>query len=583
MTQQENRIFELLQAVYGQETAVSLHPRLLNIISAYNGRIPTPKATHFTQETAVLITYGDQIQEPGLAPLKRLAIFAQRYLTGKISTIHLLPFYPYSSDDGFSVIDYKAVNRDLGTWLDIAAIGEHFQLMFDAVINHISSQSKWFQAYLQGHPRYQNFFIEVDPAADLTAVFRPRALPLLTPFQTSSGTKHLWTTFSADQIDLNYQNPDLLLTILETLLFYVSQGAELIRLDAIAFMWKEIGTPCIHLPQTHQLIQLMRAMLDIAAPHVKLITETNVPHKDNISYFGDGTNEAQMVYNFSLPPLTLHAFHTGSAETLTQWASTLTLPSSQVTFFNFLASHDGIGVTPARGILPESSIHALAERTLALGGHVSYKTNPDGSQSAYELNINYLDALADPNAAFESVALKTNRFLASQAIMLALRGVPGIYFHSLVGSHGWPDGAAQTGRARTINREKLNATALETELLRRGSLRQRVFMGYGNLLKKRKVTPAFHPHGEQVVLAVHPAVFAVWRVSPDGRSQALCLHNVSSHTHTLSLNLAALGLPIPPKWVNILDNALYPTTGSELTLTLPPYGIRWLQPMETNV
>ncbi len=188
--------------------------------------------------------------------------------------------------------------------------------MFDAVINHISQHSRWFQGYLSGQEPYTDYFVEVDPAADLSDVVRPRTLPLLTPVETADGTKHVWTTFSADQIDLNYASPDLLLEVLDVLLTYVQQGAQLIRLDAIGFMWKEIGTTCIHLPQAHSLIKLMRAALDEAAPETLLVTETNVPHAENISYFGDGYDEAQMVYNFTLPPLTLHAFLTGDASAL---------------------------------------------------------------------------------------------------------------------------------------------------------------------------------------------------------------------------------------------------------------------------
>ena len=301
----------------------------------------------------------------------------------------------------FSVIDYRAVDPNLGEWENVAEIGDKFRLMFDAVINHISAESDWFQGFLRDEIPYREFFTIVEPGTDLSQVFRPRALPLLTPVQQDSNDggpveRLVWTTFSADQIDLNYRSPDLLLDVLELLLFYISQGAQFIRLDAIAFIWKEIGTSCIHLPQAHRLIQLKRKVLDQVAPGVALITETNVPHEDNVSYFGDGTNEAQMVYNFSLPPLTLHAFHTGNAQTISRWAESLSLPSDQVTFFNFLASHDGIGVTPARGLLSDKEITDMADRVRALGGYVSEKANPDGSTSPYELNINFLDALADP-------------------------------------------------------------------------------------------------------------------------------------------------------------------------------------------
>ncbi|MCA9920205.1 MAG: sugar phosphorylase, partial [Anaerolineales bacterium] len=499
-------ILDHLIFLYGEAVGQETYEKVQQLLVAQRSHLPKPGTAVFSQRDTVLITYGDQVQAPGEAPLQTLANFCAEKLNGRIQTIHLLPFYPYSSDDGFSVIDYKAVDQALGSWADVAAFRDNFQLMFDAVINHISAKSSWFQEYLQGNPAYNDFFVAVDPEVDLTAVFRPRALPLLSPFETKSGTRHLWTTFSDDQIDLNYENPAVLLAILDTLLFYIAKGATYIRLDAIGFMWKEVGTRCLNLPQTHHIIQLMRAVLDEIAPQVALITETNIPHKDNISYFGNGRNEAQMVYNFSLPPLLLHTFHTGNAQQLSDWATTLELPSDRVTFFNFCASHDGIGVTPVRGILSDAQIEAMAERVRQLGGYVSYKANGDGTQAAYELNINYLNALGVPGTA-ESDERIARRFLASQAIMLALRGVPGIYFHSLFGSQNWHEGVQQTGRNRSINRQKLQRDVLEEEL--QDGLRQQVFSGYSHLLKLRTAEKAFHPVGEQKILNLHPAVFAV--------------------------------------------------------------------------
>ena len=481
----------------------------------------------------MLITYGDQVQSLNEKPLATLGSFCKETLTGIVNGIHILPFYPWTSDDGFSVVDYRKVDPALGDWEDISGMQSHFRLMFDGVINHISSQSGWFKAFLQDDPYYRDYFVVVDGAPDLSQVVRPRALPLLTSFSTSSGEKRVWTTFSDDQIDLNYQNPEVLLEILDILLLYAEQGATLIRLDAIAYLWKEIGTPCIHLPQTHRVIQFLRAVLNDIAPHIHLITETNVPHADNTSYFGDGTNEAQLVYNFALPPLTLHTFRTEDARVLSNWAKTLSLPSDRVTFFNFLASHDGIGLNPARGILSNSDIDALVEKTLEHGGLVSFKHNSDGSQSPYEMNINYFDALSNPNGN-ESLDLQINRFIAAQAIMLSLVGVPGIYFHSLFGSRGWLDGVKQTRRNRTINREKCDLHSLQRELTDSRSLRARVFAGYRLLLSARKSSPAFHPHGGQKILDLHPSAFALERYSPDEKSRVLCLHNISAQKITFS-------------------------------------------------
>ena len=495
-----------------------------------SGASPREAAAEWiSQRYVLLITYADQVRKGAERPLKVLAEFCARHLKGVVSGIHLLPFYPWSSDDGFSVKDFFAVEPSYGTWEDIALLGSDFDLMFDAVFNHVSVQGEWFQRFLADDARYRDFFIVVAGSPDLSQVVRPRALPLLTEFSTAAGPKKVWTTFSADQVDLNFKNPEVLLAVLEALLFYVAKGARFIRLDAIAFLWKEVGTPCLHLSQTHRVIQLLRAVLEEVAPHVLLITETNVPHIDNVSYFGDGTNEAQLVYNFALPPLVLHSFATGNAEKLTRWAQSLALPSDRVTYFNFLASHDGIGLNPARGILNDAEIDGLVRRTLEHGGFISYKDMPDGTRLPYELNINYLDALSSP-AASEPVEVTARKFLAAHAILLSLRGVPGIYFHSMFGSRGDRAGVDSSGLLRRVNRQKLEQQELEAELADPGSLRGQVFGGCQRELQMRGRHAAFHPCGEQEVLAIDPRVFAVRRVSHDGTDRVLCLHNVSDET-----------------------------------------------------
>ena len=564
-----------LTALYGDDIGHKTFERLQSLlppgrfaVSNYQSRISPPRAVGITERDAILITYGDQIQAPDAPPLRTLADFAERHLTGLVSAIHILPFYPYSSDDGFSVIDYHAVNPALGDWDDIARLGRNFRLMFDAVINHISAESEWFRAFLRDDPQYRNFFIVVPDATDLSRVVRPRTLPLLTPFTTPSGEKFVWTTFSADQVDLNYQNPDVLIEIIDTLLFYIAHGAEFIRLDAVAFLWKEFGTSCLHLPQTHRIIQLVRAMLDEIAPHVMLITETNVPHTENITYFGNGANEAQMIYNFALPPLVLHTFHASNALALSKWARGLTLPSNRTTFFNFLASHDGIGLNPVRGILTDAEIGALVTRVEAHGGLVSYKNNPDGTASPYELNINYFDALSDP-LANELMDTQVARFITAQAIMLSLIGVPGIYFHSLLGSRGWPDGVAQTGQNRTINREKCNLDTLERELADPTSRRSAVLSQYGRLLRARAASPAFHPHGTMRVLDGGAAMFAVLREARNAR--VLCLHNVSNRPQPLKQDL-----------LRALESTSLRDLGTGQPLDAPgslnPYETLWLTP-----
>lgn len=521
-------IHDRLLLLYGASVAPETERAVRGLIQKYlpqiSGGSRAGQRTLPTERGALLITYADQVHEPGVAPLQTLADFCEQHLADVVSGVHLLPFYPWTSDDGFSVQDYFAVATEYGTWDDVARFRQRFDLMFDAVFNHMSAQGEWFQRFLRDEPDFRDFFVSVEGNPDLSQVVRPRALPLLTEFQTARGLEKVWTTFSADQVDVNVKSPRVLLALLDALLFYVAHGARFIRLDAIAYLWKEIGTPCIHLPQTHAVIQLMRAVLDEAAPQVQLITETNVPHADNISYFGDGTNEAQLVYNFALPPLVLHALLRGDATHLTRWAATLKAPSARTTFFNFLASHDGIGLNPARGILPATEIDFLVERCQAHGGFINYKHNADGSKSPYEMNIVYFDALNDL-AADESVTTQINRFMVAQAIMLALAGMPGIYFHSLFGSRNDRAAALETGINRRINRQKFARAVLEAELADAQSLRARVFGRFRELLALRWAHAAFAPNARQEVLDVGPQVFAVRRESVDGTDRMLCLHN----------------------------------------------------------
>jgi glycosidase len=521
-------IREKLFFLYGKERAEETLKKLKSTLKRYEKKIPV-KHYLFTEKDVVLITYGNAFLKPGEKPLQTLSRFCSKYLKGIFSTIHVLPFFPYSSDDGFSVIDYKRVNHKLGSWRDIDRLGAQFELMFDAVINHISKESREFKGFRNGDERYAEYFIVTDEKWDLSRVFRPRALPLLTEFETKMGKKNVWTTFSADQIDLNFSNPDVLLFIIDVLLFYISHGASIIRMDAIAYLWKESGTSCLHLPQTHIVVKLFRDILDRSAPHVKIITETNVPHKENISYFGNGNDEAHVVYNFALPPLSSYALITGDAKSLSLWARSLDLPGSDTFFYNFTASHDGIGMLPATDLISLQDIEDLAEYTVDRGGKLGYKNNPDGTKTVYELNISLFDLLSDPDSE-EPIERKVQRFVASQAIALSLKGIPAIYYHSLVGSQNYYDGVRETGMNRSINREKLSIVKLEEELATSGSRRNLVFEKLSHLIKVRAQHPAFHPEGEQRVLVLHENVFVIERHAPSNDEQILALINCSGKT-----------------------------------------------------
>jgi sucrose phosphorylase len=556
------KVKDLLIRIYGEQTGALALERIAPIIGKY-GAQKKKKASYFSQEDVVLITYGDSLKKEGEAPLATLHAFANQYLKGAISNIHFLPFFPYSSDDGFSVMDFFEIDPALGTWQDVAAIGEDFELMFDYVVNHFSAKGQWFENYLAGRKGFEDFAIEVDPATDLSMVTRPRSLPLLSEYNKKNGqTVHLWTTFSADQIDFDFHSLNVLEQMIDVLLFYADRGATILRLDAIAYLWKEIGTSCIHLPQTHQMVKLFRAVLDRVAPDVIILTETNVPHDENISYFGDGHDEAQMVYNFTLPPLLLYTFVTEDATILSDWAEGLHLASENNTFFNFTASHDGIGVRPLEGILEPGEIETLIEIVKSNDGQVSYKRNPDGSDSPYELNITYVDAIPG-----DRYSIQADKFLASQSIQYALPGVPATYIHSLLGSRNWVEGVRQTGRARTINREKLQIEKLISELKDPDSFRARVFFPYLDLINTRKKQPAFHPNADFEILNIDPKIFGIKRFSDD--QTIVALTNIASESVSISL-------PAGPADGTMVDLI----TGKDVepsAIQIDPYQYMWLE------
>ncbi|WP_371869994.1 alpha-amylase family glycosyl hydrolase [Mycetocola zhadangensis] len=460
-----------------------------------------------------------------------LASVLRDHVRDAVTDVHLLPIYPWTSDDGFGVVDHREVNPELGSWDDIADLRADHALALDFVANHLSTSSPWFQGWLAGDPRYAGYFLEPGHDFDISRVVRPRMAPLVHEYERPDGTvARAWTTFGPDQVDVDPRTPAVLLELTDVLLGYLSRGATTVRLDAIGFLWKESGSTGIHLRQTHAIIRLWRILVDELAPGTLLLTETNVPHADNITYFGNGSDEAHMVYQFALPPLVLHAFVTGSATALSDWASTIGPVSDTATWFNFLASHDGIGIRPTRGLLTDEDRALLVERTVARGGRVSMARHPDGTEDVYELNTNFLDALVDPNDEDPDAAAVV-RGLAAHAILLSLIGVPAIYYHSLLGSGQDRAGMEASDISRRINREVLDADRLAKEL-ESSPRRSGMLEGLRTLLELRRELPAFSPFADQQIEVLDPRVFVVRRAAGTP-NEVIAAINVSDETVSL--------------------------------------------------
>ena len=562
------------QKLHGDETEHCLQ-RLELLIEHHGYGEPGQETERLRdQREVVLITYGDSIRNPDERPLVTLARFLQQYMKGVVSTVHILPFTPYSSDDGFSVIDYRKVNPEIGTWQDIQTIGKQFDLMFDLVLNHVSRESVWFKDYVGGIAPARHYFLEVDPSVDLSAVVRPRSHPLLTAMQTRDGQRHVWTTFSDDQIDLNFANPDVLFEFLDILLLYVTKGARIIRLDAIAYLWKEIGTSCIHLPQTHEVVKLLRGVLQIVAPEVLLLTETNVPHRENVSYFGNG-DEADLIYQFSLPPLLIHAIHRENARCLIEWAQSLGNPPPGCTFLNFTASHDGIGVRPLEGVVPEPERRILLDGIRERGGNVSMKRDQNGAESPYELNITYFDALGDPGD--WGSPLHIRRFLCSQTLAMSLKGIPAIYIHSLTATANDLEGVVRTGHLRSINRKSWDEAELNHLMSDPSSPCFQVSSEYVRRLRIRSEHVAFDPYGSQEVLEMGDEVFAILRSSPDDSETVLCLFNLCRRKQEVDLSRCGSALRAGGLLTDLLGDLEHGNVSPTGKIDLAPNESKWLR------
>ena len=582
MTPFEQTVHHYLTHLYGPragEVQRRIGQHLANFRTASTASPPANTAGHdaptWSEKDQWVICYGDSILDEGTPPLAVLDTFLQRYLGDAISGVHVLPFFPWSSDDGFSVIHYREVNSELGEWAHIQTLASHYDLMADLVLNHVSRESLWFVDYLTGSLPGRDYFIEVDPDTDVSQVTRPRSSPLLVPISTRRGTRHVWATFSEDQIDLNFENPDVLLEFVGILLFYLQQGVRIIRLDAVAFLWKRLGTSCIHLPETHTVVRLLRAIVDEIAPGTLLITETNVPHAENISYFGlerlakGAPDEAHMVYQFALPPLLLHTLTRGEATTIQTWLNSLPVLPEQCTYLNFTASHDGIGVRPLEGLLPDHERDALLELMHRFGGFVSMRSNPDGSDTPYEINITWFEAMCGTRRGPDPWQIA--RFLCSQAIMLSLQGIPALYIHTLTGTLNDVEGVERSGRLRSINRRRWQLDELALLLESPSTPTHDVFHALHRLLVQRRQEPCFHPNAPQRVIETPPELLAIERGPLRNGRRLLALYNVTDGKFDLAHAGDALNQALTQHHWQPLD----PLTAHHEE-TLPPYAVRWL-------
>lgn len=526
----------------------------------------------WSEKDIALITYGNSLVEEEDRPLRTLDRFLEEFTHDRFSIVHILPFFPYSSDDGFAVMDYYAVNPSLGDWGDIHKIAGRCRLMADLVVNHTSSRIRWFENFKKGIHPGKDYYMTVDPGSDLSQVIRPRTSPLLQEVATPDGPRYVWCTFSHDQVDLDFKNPDVLMEFLSIIRYYLDNGVQVFRLDAVAFLWKETSTICLHLGQTHKIIKLMRSLIQAHNPRAIIITETNVPALENLSYFGLG-DEAQVIYNFPLPPLLLNTMVTGNSKGITGWLETMPDIMESTTYLNFIASHDGIGLRAVEDFFSHQEMTQLIDLMKAFGGRISTRTLNGHPTKPYEINISLWDAMKGTVLCRDD-NFQTERFICAHTIMLGLKGIPAIYIHSLLGTENDYERREKLQSNRAVNRHIWNYPDLCEKLANPDDHHHQVFFALCSLMDKRKQQIAFHPNAGQITFNINRKVVAFQRGPNEiGNVFSLrCIHNITDQAVTIS------PANLPEQWQRagvdlISEKTVQPDTG----LDLAPYQCMWIR------
>ncbi len=522
---------------------------------------PQQYKNHWSEKDNIMITYGDSFLSEDELPLDNLLDFLDEYCEDVINSVHILPFFPYSSDDGFSVIDYSSVNESLGDWSHIQKISSKYRLMSDLVINHCSAKGKWFDNFLKQIDPGKDFFFTCSPKEDLSEVVRPRTNSLLSPVETAEGLKHVWCTFSHDQVDLDFRNPEVLKKFISIIRLYLDMGVRIFRLDAIAFLWKKVGTSSINLDETHEVVRLIRTLVEHAQHDAVIITETNIPNIENLSYFGN-QNEAHWIYNFSLPPLLVNTLITGNSHYLRQWLMSMPPARNGTTYFNFIASHDGIGLRPVEGLLSDDEEDRLIKTMQDFGGRISWRALDNGDSKPYEMNIALYDALQGTVDGPDEYNMQ--RFICAHAVMLGLEGVPAFYVHSLLATESDQQHFFNTGNNRSINRHRWDYAELGSVLKDTDKHHIHVFTELKRLIKIRSQQKAFHPNAPQYTLYFDDAVFAFNRQSLDNEQTIFCISNISNKPQ--SITISSINMSHDESWKDLISGEEINESSGQLEL-----------------
>ena len=528
----QKKIKSKFKRIYGFNTSKSEITYYLNeifqIINKFNSKNNKRKKI-ISEKTSMVICYGDSIfnnKQKNL--IKRFQNFYNKKLNKYFNTVHFLPFYPSSSDSGFAVKDHYKIEKRLGNWANISQFSKKNNIMADIVINHSSARGLWFRNFLKEKKPGKDYFLKVNSKFDISKVIRPRDHKLLKQIDIFKKKEYLWRTFSPDQLDLNFKNPAVLLRFIKIMINLINHGVTIFRLDAIAYLWKESGTKCINLKKTHEIVKLFRIICNVLKVETIIVTETNLPEKENISYFGNN-DEANWIYNFTLPPLLIHAFLFENSFYLNKWSNNLPLTKKGNNYLNFIASHDGIGMRPIEGILGEKTIKNFFKILKKNGSKFSHRRLTDKGKKVYEANITVYDALRKSNLD-KNGKYSFERYISAHSIMISFEGVPAVYFNSLFGTSNDEAKYIITGNNRDVNRYRWNEKNIMSLLRNKQSKQSIFFTAITKLLEIRRQQKAFHPNAPRKSIDLGKKIFCFKRVSLDKKQSIISITNLTSKT-----------------------------------------------------
>lgn len=532
------KIDKLLKTIYSNNTTEEINyisNQLLQIFDDFLEKSAYEEIRgkeRWNESHSVLITYADSIYKNGEATLKTLSGLLSKHFGSLSKVVHILPFLKSTSDGGFAVSSYDYLEEKFGGWDDLKNISKNHDLMADLVLNHVSSSHPWVQQFIKSQePGISNVF-SPKQSLDWSNVVRPRSSSLFSQINTEDGPKQVWTTFGPDQIDLNWHNPKMTIEFLNLIITYLSNGIKWFRLDAVGFIWKESGTTCLHLPKAHSIVKLLRILLNNLLNNGVLITETNVPQKENLSYLIPD-DEAHMAYNFPLPPLLLEAIITSRADILNSWIFDWPILPEDTTLFNFTASHDGVGLRALEGLMNEQRIKELLINCEKRGGLVSHRRLSNGDDKPYELNISWWSAMEDSSR--DAKRFQYERFILSQLFVMALKGVPAFYLPALLASENDIKSFSMTGQRRDLNREKFKSENLLAALNNPESNANKNLKYLRNAMDVRSELKQFHPCSEMKCLSKGRSDIVVIKRSK-GLESLFAIHNMTANKINYQLN-----------------------------------------------